>query len=121
MVVEIGGNDILGETTPEVFERGLDALLARLGAGGHTIILLELPLLPFYNRFGAPQRQAAKHFRAFLVPKRLLLGVLTSEGATLDTVHLTRRGNALMVEAIWSAIGPAFGPRNISNTALGDH
>jgi acyl-CoA thioesterase I len=109
VVVEIGGNDILGETTPKVFERGLDALLARLRAGGHTIVLLELPLPPFANRFGSAQRRVARHHGALLVPKRLLLGVFTSEGATMDTVHLTDRGNGLMAKAVWAVIKHAFG------------
>ena len=121
VVVEIGGNDVLGETEPETFERQLDALLARLRADGHIIVLLELPLPPFYNRFGAAQRRMARRHAALLVPKRLLLGVLTSEGATLDTVHLTRRGNALMARAIWAVIGRDFSPRGISGTRMGDH
>ncbi len=116
VVVEIGGNDILGGTTPEAFERGLEALLARLRRGGHTIVLLELPLPPFANRFGAVQRRAARHHGALLVPKRLLMGVLTSEGATLDTIHLTDHGNALMAKAVWAVINHAFGSRDISRS-----
>ena len=45
-----------------------------------------------------------------LVPKRVLIGVLTSEGATLDTVHLSPRGHALMAETVWDIIGQAIGP-----------
>jgi len=116
VIAEIGGNDILGETTPDAFERGLDALLAKLRDGGRTVVMLELPLPPFYNRYGAAQRRLAKHHGVLLIPKRLLLGVLTSEGATLDTVHLSHRGHALMADAIWGVIHPAFGPRKVTTT-----
>jgi acyl-CoA thioesterase-1 len=114
VIAEIGGNDILGETTVDAFERGLDVLLARLREGGRTVILLELPLPPFYNRYGAAQRRLAKYHGVLLIPKRLLLGVLTSEGATLDAVQLSHRGHALMADAIWGVIHRAFGLRKVT-------
>jgi acyl-CoA thioesterase-1 len=117
VIAEIGGNDILGDTTPDAFERGLDALLAKLRDVDRTIVMLELPLPPFYNRYGAAQRRQAKHHGVLLIPKRLLLGVLTSEGATLDAVHLSRRGHALMAGAIWGLIRRAFEPRGVTTTA----
>lgn len=108
VVVEIGGNDVLGGTTPEMFERGLDALLLQLRSRKRTIILLELPLPPFYNRYGMIQRRLAKRHGAVLVPKRVLLGVLTTKGATVDSVHLSQKGHRLMAEAVWKIIQPAF-------------
>ncbi len=110
VLVEIGGNDILGETTPEAFETGLDALLARLRSGNRTVVLLELPLPPFSNRYGAIQRKLASRHKVVLVPKRVLMGVLTSHGATTDSVHLTEAGHALMAETIWTKIRQAFEP-----------
>src|SRR5437764_1030097 len=77
VLAEIGGNDILGDTGPEAFGRGLDALLGRLRAGGRTVVMLELPLPPSYNRYGEAQRRLARRHGAFLVPKRVLLGVMT--------------------------------------------
>jgi acyl-CoA thioesterase-1 len=111
VLAEIGGNDVLGETTPEAFERGLDALLSDLRSGGRTVVMLELPLPPFYNSYGAAQRRMARRHAVVLVPKRVLLGVMTSGGATLDTVHLSRSGHVLMAEAMWWVIRGAFGPR----------
>jgi len=116
VLLEIGGNDVLSATTPEAFERGLDVLLAKLRDGGRIIILLELPLPPFYNRYGAAQRRLAKHHGVLLVPKRVLMEVLTSEGATLDTIHLSRRGHALMAETIWRVIRQAFVPRKVTTS-----
>jgi acyl-CoA thioesterase-1 len=108
VLAEIGGNDILGETTPDAFERSLDTLLSRLRSDGRTVIMLELPLPPFYNRYGSAQRRLARRHRTLLVPMRVLLGVLTTEGATLDSVHLSRSGHALMAERMWGLIRHAF-------------
>jgi acyl-CoA thioesterase I len=108
VIVEIGGNDVLRENAPEVFERGLDALLARLRDGGRTVVLLELPLPPFCNRYGEVQRRLARRHGVLLIPKRVLMGILTAEGATLDTVHLSGRGQELMAGAIWGLINHTF-------------
>jgi acyl-CoA thioesterase-1 len=108
VVAEIGGNDILGSTTPEDFERDLDTLLDRLGADGRTVVLLELPLPPTYNRFGEIQRRLAARHRALLVPKRVLMGILGSGGATLDSIHLSEAGHARMAGTIWEILRPAF-------------
>jgi len=109
VLVEIGGNDVLRETRPEDFERALDVLLAKLGDGGRTVIMLELPLPPFHNPYGDAQRRLARRHKVLLVPKRVLIGVLTSKGATLDTIHLSQRGHALMAETVWDLIGQANG------------
>lgn len=112
VLAEIGGNDVLRGYPPERYERGLDALLAKLREGGRTVVMLELPLPPFCNRYGAAQRRLANRYGILLVPKRLLMRVLTTDGATLDSIHLTARGHALLAEAIWNSVGDAFGPRS---------
>jgi hypothetical protein len=71
---------------------------------------LELALPPFHNRYGDAQRRLATRHGVLLIPKRVLIGVLTSEGATLDTVHLSRRGHALMAETVWGILGGSIGP-----------
>ena len=87
VLVEIGGNDVLRATRPLAFEEGLDVLLAKLRDTRRTVVMLELPLPPFHNRYGEVQRRLAKRHGVLLVPKRVLMGVLTSAGsATLDTV-----------------------------------
>ncbi len=109
VVVEIGGNDLLGGTTPEAFEAGLAGLLGTLRTSGRTVVLLELPLPPGSVRFGAIQRRLARRFGALLVPKRVLLGVLLGPEATLDSIHLGPPGHDRMAAAIWDVIRPAYG------------
>jgi acyl-CoA thioesterase-1 len=109
VLVEIGGNDVLGETTPGAFEQALDDLLAVLGAHHRTVVMLELPLPPFSNRYGAAQRRQAARHGVFLVPKRVLMGILSAHASTLDTIHLSPSGHAHMAEVMWHAIRGALG------------
>jgi acyl-CoA thioesterase I len=109
VIVEIGGNDILEGTPPEEFEGALDALLSQLKADGHVVVMLELPLLPLSLSYGRIQRRAAARHGVLLVPKRLLVGVLTTAGSTLDSIHLSRSGHAVMAGNIWEVIRPTYG------------
>lgn len=108
VVLEIGGNDLLGGTTPEAFATSLDALLADVAQPGRTVIMFELPLPPTFNRFGQIQRRLAAKHEVTLVPKRVLMGVLTGSDATLDSIHLSQSGHDRMAEAVWSIVGDAF-------------
>jgi acyl-CoA thioesterase I len=108
VLLEIGGNDLLGATEPAQFDERLDALLSDVCRPGRTVVMLELPLPPFANRFGMSQRQfAAKHGVA-LIPRRQFIGVLTTAGATVDGVHLSAAGHEQMAEMIWEAVRPAY-------------
>lgn len=108
VIVEVGGNDLLGGATPGAFEAGLARLLDRIVRPGRVVVLLELPLPPTYAEFGRAQRRLARRAGALLVPRRALLGVLLAEGATLDTIHPSALGHARLADAIWDVIRPAF-------------
>ena len=108
ILLEIGGNDLLGSTTAEDFERDLDRLLERVCGRGRVVLMFELPLPPFCNEYGRAQRQLASRYGVVLIPKRVFVGVLTGEGATLDSVHLDRQGHERMAEVVWGVIGPAY-------------
>lgn len=108
VLLEIGGNDLLGETTPAAFEANLESLLARLARPGRVLVMLELPLPPTYNAFGRIQRTLAGRYRALLVPKRVLLGVLQRPGATVDSIHLTQEGQRRLADALWRVVRPAY-------------
>jgi acyl-CoA thioesterase-1 len=108
VLAEIGGNDVLRANRPEAFEEGLDLLLAKLRDDGQTVIMFELPLPPFHNRYGKAQRRLAKRHDVLLIPKRVLMGVLTTDGATVDGIHLSARGHELLAETVWGIIGRAI-------------
>ncbi len=108
VLLEIGGNDILGETTPAAFEAGLARLLSAVCRPGRVVVMLELPLPPTYNAFGRIQRRLARRYQTLLVPKRVLLGVLQQQGTTLDSIHLTKEGHQGMADAVWNVVRRAY-------------
>jgi acyl-CoA thioesterase-1 len=108
ILLEIGGNDLLGSTSAIDFEADLDLLLAKFAGKGRTLLMFELPLPPFANEFGRIQRSLAKKYGVHLVPKRIFVSVLTADGATVDSVHLTARGHELMAETAWSLIRTTY-------------
>ncbi|MBX7259538.1 MAG: acyl-CoA thioesterase, partial [Candidatus Hydrogenedentes bacterium] len=101
IIVELGGNDVFYDTPSEEFAANLDAMLSELARHKVPIALIELPLPPFYNRFGEAQRQLAKKYGAMLVPRRLLARVLASPDATVDSLHLSPAGHERLAQALW--------------------
>lgn len=108
IVLEIGGNDLLDGTTAGEFEEQLDRLLTALGSIHGDVVMLELPLPPFYNRFGQIQRRLARRHGVALIPKRYFAGVFRGEEMTLDGLHLSPEGHERMAAMVWRIVGPAF-------------
>lgn len=100
VLVELGGNDILGTTSPAAFEQDLERLMAKLVQRDRTVVMFELPLPPFYHRYGVIQRRIARRYDVPLIPKRVLLGVITSGGATIDSIHLTQAGHRSLAASV---------------------
>jgi acyl-CoA thioesterase-1 len=88
VLIEIGGNDLLGGTSSEEFGRGLDAILSKLAAPGRTVVMFELPLLPNKIAYGQIQRRLAAKYGVWLIPKRYLVDVIGGKDATTDGLHL---------------------------------
>jgi acyl-CoA thioesterase-1 len=112
VLLEIGGNDLLGEVSAERYEAGLSKLLAAVRRPGRVVVMLELPLPPTYNAYGRIQRRLAQRYRALLVLKRVLLGILQQGDTTLDTIHLAQEGHERMADAIWSVVKAAYADGN---------
>jgi acyl-CoA thioesterase-1 len=112
VVIEIGGNDILGTTTAPQFERDLDALLTFLTATDRQVVMFELPLPPFYHEYGRVQRATAAKHHVSLIPKRIFLSVIADRQATLDTIHLSQSGHHRMADCVWRVVRSAFEAKN---------
>ncbi|MFK7818911.1 MAG: SGNH/GDSL hydrolase family protein [Planctomycetaceae bacterium] len=108
VIVEIGGNDVLGSTSAARFERDLDALLSHLQAPNRQIVMFELPLPPFFHEYGRVQRKVAANHNVALIPKRVFLTVLAGGDSTLDTIHLSQAGHQAMANAVWDVVGEAI-------------
>jgi acyl-CoA thioesterase-1 len=100
VLLEIGGNDLLGTTIQADFARQLDQLVSMLLEQGNEVIMMELPLYPFRNRFGQAQRSVARRHQILMIPKRVFARVLGTPGGTVDGLHLSQTGHQTMAESI---------------------
>jgi acyl-CoA thioesterase-1 len=105
LIVEIGGNDVLEGVPVHKFTHELDSLLQSAHTRYRTVLMCELPLPPLANRYGAEQRRLAARHSVRLIPKRELIGVLTSGGGTVDGVHLSNAGQTKLAEVMQRVIG----------------
>jgi acyl-CoA thioesterase-1 len=103
VVVELGGNDLLADPSPERFARDLRSLLATLTAAGHRVVMFELPLLPFQNGYGRIQRAVCAEYRVDLLPRRFLAGAISLPGNTTDGLHLSSKGHAWLARRVADA------------------
>ena len=108
VLIEVGGNDLLGGTTAEQFAETLDVLLRELQQPGRTVVMLELPLPPSYNRFGRIQRELADRYDVMLIPKREFARAIFTPGTTLDGLHFSEAGHTRMAEMVWRYLRPYF-------------
>ncbi len=108
VVVEIGGNDVLGTTTTSQFATDLEALLSNIAAPDRQIVMFELPLPPFYHEYGRIQRTIAARHHVTLIPKRVFLSVIADNDSTLDSIHLSQSGHQRMADTVWQSVGSAF-------------
>ena len=108
VLLEIGGNDVLGSTTAVEFATSLDSLLTELASPGRQLVMLELPLPPFYHGFGRIQRRLAKKHGVRLVPKRVFLSILAGGDTTLDSIHLSQAGQQMMADVVWGIVGSGY-------------
>ncbi|MEZ5943341.1 MAG: GDSL-type esterase/lipase family protein [Planctomycetaceae bacterium] len=93
VLIELGGNDVLGGTSVGEYEHQLDQLLSQV-TPGHQVLMFELPLPPTYNRFGSVQRRLAAQYNVQLIPKSIFARLLISPETTLDSIHLSPAGHA---------------------------
>ena len=62
--------------------------------------MVELPLPPFYNRYGMVQRALAKKYSVTLIPKRFMADVMSTPGATVDGLHFSNVGHILFARSL---------------------
>jgi lysophospholipase L1-like esterase len=108
ILIELGGNDLIAGGPSDVFARELEALLAKLAVSGRTVVMFELPLLPFRIAYGQIQRRLAAKYGVPLIPKRYLTGVIAGKDATLDGLHLTDAGARRMALVVAQALSPVL-------------
>ncbi|MBA4031533.1 MAG: hypothetical protein C0478_11685 [Planctomyces sp.] len=95
LLIEIGGNDILGPTTLTEYRERLDQLLTAASRRPYDLVLLELPWPPLSQPYALVHRELAAKHRVRLIPRRRFMQILTTTGATYDGIHLTDYGHSL--------------------------
>ena len=112
ILLELGGNDVLGGTNPGAFRSDLRTLLERLrrraaGRGGR-VVALGLPLPPGRPAYGRMQRAVCSELNVPLIPRHVLAGAMFGPDATVDGLHLSPAGHAALAEAVWDRVREAF-------------
>jgi acyl-CoA thioesterase-1 len=98
LLLEIGGNDLLSGLPLAEFTHDLDRLCQKVCTPGRTVWMCELPLPPYSSGYGASQRHLCRRYGIRLIPKRRLMQLLTTSGATVDGIHLSSRGQELFCQ-----------------------
>ena len=105
VILEIGGNDVLGSTTPAQFAEGLKTLIQELAKPNRQLLMFELPVPPLYTAFGKHQRDIAAKHGVKLIPKRHFYSVIGKPTNTVDGVHLSQKGHDAMSAIVFEMIG----------------
>ena len=100
VLIEIGGNDLLGTTSNDDFAKSLDTLLQKMPSSS-SCAMFELPLLPFRSGYGEIQRAIARKYNVVLIPKKVLTNVIGGDGNTLDGLHLSQKGHDALARAVF--------------------
>lgn len=100
VILEIGGNDLLGGTPDQQFDRDLEKLLKTICQPGRQVVMLELPLDFSHRNFGKTQRRLASQYGVKLIHKRMLATIFNKPNTTVDYLHLSKTGHDEMAKAI---------------------
>ena len=102
VLLQIGGNDTLfSRVGAQQFEIDLRRLLSAIRRPDRTLVMLELPLRPLTGAYGDVQRNLSQEFGVTLIPKRFMVRLIGTEGATVDGLHFSDFGHLMMAEMMW--------------------
>ena len=111
VLIELGGNDALRGTPPEVIRQNLLAMIRQAKAAGAWVALLEAPVLPNY---GKPYADAVARLYGEVARAENIVRVpcfvcevgVSPDLMQADGIHPNERGQPLMLDAVWPHIQP---------------
>lgn len=110
VLIEIGGNDLLGGRDSQQIEADLDRLLLRLSPpkADRTLVMFELPVPPIPGgyEFARLQRRLAHRHAVRLIPRRKFAGVLFAAEVTTDGLHLSSVGHRAVADLVLRTLNP---------------
>lgn len=105
VIVELGGNDLLGEATLEEFATSLDAILSSSAAAGERVVMFELPIPAGRWAWGSTQRRLARRHGALMIPKRVLARLVSTRQMVSDGLHPTDAGHRFLAAGVAQLVG----------------
>ncbi len=105
VILEIGGNDLMN-TDADDFRADYEKLILLLRAPQRSLVMMELPTLPLGNFYSMTLRDLARRYSIPLIPRRVLVDVWATPGATIDSVHLTPAGQQQLADRLAEILGP---------------
>ncbi|MGA9162872.1 MAG: arylesterase [Thiobacillus sp.] len=111
VLIELGGNDALRGTPPEVIRQNLQAMIRQARAAGAWVGLLDAPVLPNYGRAYADAvakiyAEVARAEKVVHVPCFVCGVGVTSGMMQADGIHPNEQAQAQMLDAVWPHIQP---------------
>jgi len=111
VLIELGGNDALRGTPPEVIRRNLVTMIRQAKATGAWVALLDAPVLPNY---GKPYADAVAKLYVEVARAEKIIRVpcfvcgvgITPGMMQADGIHPNEKAQARMLDAVWPHIRP---------------
>ena len=111
VLIELGGNDALRGTPPNVIRQNLVTMIRQAKAAGAWVALLEAPVLPNY---GKPYADAVAKLYVEVAREEKIIRVpcfvcgvgITAGLMQADGIHPNEKAQAKMLDAVWPYIQP---------------
>ncbi|MBT9589875.1 MAG: arylesterase [Thiobacillus sp.] len=111
VLIELGGNDALRGTPPNVIRQNLVSLIRQAKTAGAWVALLEAPVLPNY---GKPYADAVARLYVEVAREEKIIRVpcfvcgvgITAGLMQADGIHPNEKAQARMLDAVWPYIQP---------------
>ncbi|MBU1222730.1 MAG: arylesterase [Gammaproteobacteria bacterium] len=111
VLIELGGNDALRGTPPDVIRQNLLAMVRQAKAAGAWVALLDAPVLPNYGKAYADAvaklyGEVARAEKSVLVPCFVCGVGVTAGMMQSDGIHPNEKAQPRMLDAVWPHIKP---------------
>ena len=111
VLIELGGNDALRGTPPEVIKQNLVTMIRQAKAAGAWVALLEAPVLPNYGKPYADvvamlYVDVAREEKIIRVPCFVCGVGVTDSMMQADGIHPNEKAQPKMLDAVWPHIKP---------------
>ena len=111
VLIELGGNDALRGTPPNVIRQNLVTMIRQAKATGAWVALLEAPVLPNYGKPYADAvaklyGEVAREEKIIRVPCFVCGVGITAGLMQADGIHPNEKAQAKMLDAVWPYIQP---------------